>query len=249
MKGFSGAEITFASDHVMKRSPGSTKAAEEGAYAALLGKKICPDVIHVGKDVYSMETLTVFDQYDQHRPDVFRNMHYALELHVWNRQIVTPDRSWMGNLIEWLGPFGFPDRTVRMLNCMYPDPERMAQCFIHGDPTVCNLMWRVPGTEFVIGDPIPPAGKIPGRPEVDIGKMVQSAVGWEEQCYGWEPVDHTLVFDTLLGHYSAGMRERIWFWCAIHLLRTVPYSKANKRHDLAQWARQQAELILNVIRL
>lgn len=86
----------------------------------------------------------------------------------------------------------------------------------HGDPTYENLLMR--GDAVVLADPIPATPAVPDLVEVDKGKLLQSALGWEEAVRGiprapWDPEDVLAL----------GERGVIVGWCLVHLLRTLPY--------------------------
>jgi hypothetical protein len=244
--GWSGAVIDIREDCVLKSSM-EQNLHYQARYCKHLGEIICPRIIRPTLTGYVMERLTPM-RYPKDvacADQVLLNMVDALAKHVWAHD-VAPGRgneTWKEHLILWADAWVYDVRSV--LKKLYPCA--MLQMRIHGDPTLSNFMWRVPDKEFVIADPIEPVGKVPGLLEVDLGKMLQSALGWEALTVtGWVHLlpRHALV-DAVLNGFSEVSRKRAWFWCFIHLLRTIPYSKARTRHDVVQWAEQQAKEIWN----
>lgn len=216
-KGFSSATIKVSRQGVYKRC---INALEQSAYCMQLGS-MCPIILHRHEDWYCMEILDHPKQ-SPHLHDIRR----LLERKVWNRPYKPPNNSWREKLCEWAHPL-YIEPILRKL---YPVNE--PQCLIHGDPTLANAMIRN-GSELVLIDPLPPKGKIPGYKEVDMGKMLQSYIGWERVLTGKGRKGRTDYKETLLKHDDELTVWRSEFWLFIHLLRIVPY--AQERKDILQW--------------
>jgi hypothetical protein len=101
-------------------------------------------------------------------------------------------------------------------------------CLTHGDPTAENVMRRrdIAGSTYVIIDPLPSTSSVPDDVAVDIGKLLQSAHGWEamkgEEPANWQPEDVAKLFAPDL--YEVGH-----LWCIVHFIRTLPYAPEEVR--------------------
>jgi hypothetical protein len=118
------------------------------------------------------------------------------------------------------------------LDKLYENPsvQKEKDCLIHGDPTVANIMLR--DFEFVIIDPIPPVGKIPSYKEVDLAKIMQSALGYEYNFNKeYERSVDTWIIDVILSYSNYREEAKVWFWTGIHCLRILPYDKKLKLLD------------------
>jgi hypothetical protein len=109
----------------------------------------------------------------------------------------------------------------------------LQQTLTHGDPTIENVMLRE--QDLVLIDPLPATPAVPDLLCVDVGKMMQSAVGWECVRYG-RPFDHGI--DDLARCLT--LAEHEWdaasYWCGVHLLRTLPYVSTDIHREVIQLA-------------
>jgi hypothetical protein len=102
-------------------------------------------------------------------------------------------------------------------------------CLTHGDPTLDNVMLR--NELFVITDPIPATPAIPDLWAVDLGKILQSLVGYESARYGTPQHNPLQVTPrTLLRTLEWNDQIRAVYWCVVHFLRAMPYVD-DKIHD------------------
>tara|TARA_Y100000310_G_scaffold270200_1_gene283862 strand:+ start:2805 stop:3638 length:834 start_codon:yes stop_codon:yes gene_type:complete len=60
------------------------------------------------------------------------------------------------------------------------DPTKFHYCKAHGDPTLENVMLHPRDGRIVLIDPLPPSNRIPECKESDVGKLMQSASGYED---------------------------------------------------------------------
>lgn len=113
----------------------------------------------------------------------------------------------------------------------------------HGDPTRENVMLRPETGELVLIDPVPATPAVPSVLAVDFGKMLQSIVGWEAIRY--ENADRhrhrwysSYLRETLIATLPDVHVEAEWdatiFWCAVHLLRALPYTPPELHDDVKE---------------
>lgn len=242
--GMSGAEIV-----VSKRGPG---CLDQGLYCAQLGPAVAPHVLALhkkhphGEEGYDMEILAPFTLFDRRFNDVLHAMASLLAdqvwCHPWGGAV-----AWHGELDAWLNV-----RAPWLLHafCALYDTQPMPgeYCKIHGDPTVANLMIRPTTAQLIITDPLRPRGKIPPLREVDIGKLLQSAVGWERVLSGARgpnlgDINTYHDIESWLHCFGADCVRKSWFWCAVHLARTVSYCRAKGAHHIATWAISTSQLL------
>jgi hypothetical protein len=96
------------------------------------------------------------------------------------------------------------------------------EVFIHGDPTLANL---IRGSNFYWIDPLI-RSYIPGDPHVDLGKMFQSCWGYE-RCLTDEkfmPIFDQQLAVQLADSYGLNY-DHGWAWCAVHIARLLRYQE------------------------
>ena len=231
LKGYSEATLS-----VLKRGPG---VYEQAQLILELGPAIAPKILHVdnnnNNNTYEMEMLYPLRTYSL---DVIIRMYGLLRDFVWLRPTSYDGNLWMNKLHQWaeLGDGAISRLIVRC----YPEPEseyRKEQCMIHGDPTMANAMMRSPH-ELIITDPAPRTltrMEIPNLREVDIGKLVQSAHGWEALQGAGEVEDQEEEFvDTVLK--TDVEKSRAYLWAAIHLERLSRRATMKKDARVYAWA-------------
>lgn len=249
-KGRSGATIILAGDKAIKIG---VNLSSQHAHCSLLFP-LTPfvyDYIPLSsephcEDIYVMERLSEPDTLvDGWAVDTLKNMRRSLTA-VWARSCrhVLDYGNWEQELTIWCGRQGF-DIAPLMKEYGMEGLLRGAPYLIHGDPTLANVLVRVHGAvldtrELVICDPIKPTGKIPSHYTVDLGKMLQSAIGWERQILDLEIDTPTAIAAVLYGEPHVQVC-RSWFWCMVHLLRILPYVPIFQ--DDYMWAARRAQRI------
>ena len=150
-----------------------------------------------------------------------------LQQHVWCREGREQPR-WVGSFQERFG-------------LMPPGWVSERTCLIHGDPTRGNLAWRGSEQEFVLLDPKPVGRGIPSFRSVDIGKMLQSLMGWEMVLGDFE--EWCLPHFPLQNLSDDEMRRAI-FWCAVHFMRIRQREGSTA---LGVWAHDRVRLLGELI--
>lgn len=232
MLGFSDAKLS-----VVKRGPEEVIA--QGLLADYIGPKVCPHVTRFLADGYEMEVL---------QPPVFRDftaltkVYDLLKREVWPRRPWTRfyaanlQGGWREALLLWSLNSGWITQAIHEV---YPTEPADGYCLIHGDPALSNLMRRQDGWSIVLTDPMPRLpyrNEIPARREVDLGKLVQSAMGWE-RILG-EPLEITMwqEVDTLLRFLPAQDAKPALLWGAIHLARVGWRARSRQNKRIESWA-------------
>ena len=216
--GHSGAHFVDLGDGWLRKI-GDEGVGDQGAYMhrlATLG--IGPEVRSLGVRSYVIQRMQPL-QVD----NIIAAFDIAVDLlvKVWRNGSVVHNTSWEVQLNAWMQE-QMPEITVpsQLLAELYETPGRIT--LIHGDPTLCNIMQNEVGKPFLI-DARVPEGKIPSFAEVDVGKLLQSAWGWERVMNPAFPhfdtaeaIEHVLA-ETCCR--SIPHTRRALFWAAVHLSR------------------------------
>ena len=208
-------------DAVVKYGP---EAQQEGAYCQLLGSTVAPEVYALIPGGYVMERLRPAPR---HR-ELLVEIAHLLEWHVWSRPALpsSMDADWKDHLED----FGVevPDWV-----------DSMAPCMVHGDPTASNALirdrkgaWQI--GDVVMCDPRPPRNYIPQLRETDLGRILQSKLGWEVAAYDADPVD---FYEPPMDRMT---RLRAMFWCgaAAARIERLERSRGHARMRIIDWCKQ-----------
>lgn len=227
--GFSDATI-----RILKQGKGSR---EQGELCRRLGPSVAPVVYDLVEDGYVMELL---DQPPARGKYELLSVFARLSHSVWNRPYCSKFEpgGWLELLLKdsldfpWLG---------EAISVCYPEEPTAGYTLIHGDPTLANLMVRRSG-EKVVSDPMPRMlyrFEIPDRREVDLGKLVQSAAGWEHMlgCPGALYEQEYLILNKLTPHD----RRLACLWAAIHLARVARRAPARGEFQIEEWAQSSSK--------
>lgn len=234
--GHSGATFIHADDRILKIATNGSGRAEErvtlqGYYMRALKDTGCvARIIDVGTGWYTMERLW---QRDWPLHDVLRAAR-----HLWRR----PERKLFEcdshglSTIATIGDYACArdvelgsELCARMSKISLSNSPRVLS---HGDLTRENIMCR--GTthrdELVFIDLIPPTGPhLPPLRAFDLGKLMQSMIGWETIEYGpsppkvsWGPGE----LHTLRNEFDPDELKLAELFCVYHLIRALPYARS-----------------------
>lgn len=240
MTGLSGAVVVVNDNGtVTKRggSPGRTR--EQGEWILKHGSEIFPSIVQTIEDGYIMEKLEHVDYWNVSPYFI----HSSLKTYVWSQPAVTPPtidtRQLLLEKIEIIIDQSLEklitDATRRRIMV---DADKAATgaydlepALAHGDPTAENVMSRF-GYGNVLIDPIKSSEAVPDSPAVDVGKMLQSAYGWESAKYGtgvvaYKPAD---VADALNDDKLFEIGQS---WAVVHIVRAIPYIVKNLPESLS----------------
>lgn len=224
MHGSSGADLIVNRNIVTKR--GDERVGDQGRWLKMmndLGIRSIPYVYGLTSNSYSMEMLDE-TEYDN---DTAVKMLQGL-VPIWkardSRLLIGWDISAfitkMTRMLTTYEMHGVLEawKKVDWTNC------RIAGT--HGDPTFENTMSRIGRAGYVFIDPIPATPSVPDLAVVDLGKIYQSMVGYENMRYGTEN-PFSLQDRITLQEFCKNDDEVLGmkFWAAVHLYRARPYMK------------------------
>lgn len=265
-KGRSGAQIIFAGSKVIKIGK-NLKDQYEQCFVLYPVTPYVEEYVTIQEGdgvnpelgLYIMERLDeperLSETYFTAPVDMLCTMRATLET-VWRQRLANTARydymDWESKLKEFCASKGV--YVGSLINSLKLDEIMAGVPYpIHGDPTLANVLMRnnpavsgaVPTSKsLVICDPIAPGGKIPAHYTVDIGKMLQSAIGWETVIYGLHiPREECIAAALGVRGRQPSLQEvqRAWFWCMVHLLRILPYVAAGSVTYV--WAMTHAQAI------
>ena len=240
-RGSSGADIIIADGHVTKMNGDNVRLIDQANWLRRHESPATPRVIEIYAQSYVMERLFVPPATLLNHTATLDAMLTQLDAYVWYHSPVVPvnhemlrvkiDRLLTEFNMQGLWPFIINTHT----HVRWADVRR---CLTHGDPTFDNVMIRESTGEIVLVDPIPATLVNPDMWSVDIGKILQSCLGWESARY----LDPSQLFTVGPQHLHTTLLKRFditdneWaasvFWCVVHLLRTLPYVSDSIRLDV-----------------
>jgi len=245
--GHSGASIEILGDRVVKS--GSDPRIYEQARFCSQHQGVCPTVYKIitGYRRYAYEMERLDELPNLTNPDLTGHIIDIAYREFWRHKAGTTNRVWRSVLSAWAVDKGFR-WLVLPLNTLYTDDCAFMQVDIHGDLTLANTMIRPATREHVLIDPLPPTEKIPPLIEVDFGKLMQSALGWESLLLTGKAVYQEALVDLI---YRQTRKFKIPpklvdFWTMVHLARIIPYAK---NPDVIFWAESNSARIADALSL
>ena len=234
MRGLSGAIVIDNGDGTVTKSGGiPERTREQGEWIIQHGSHVFPSIVSLLDDGYVMEKLEYIDYWNIDNSFV----HVALLRHVWSQPAVVPpttnthkllkekmqatiDRHLSGLISSTAADAIIADATKAAVGAY-----RLKHALTHGDPTAENVMFRL-GYGNVLIDPIRATEVVPDSPAVDVGKMLQSAYGWEHAKYnnGMLAYSHNDIADIVNDEELFEVGEA---WAVVHVMRAIPYVKRN----------------------
>lgn len=236
-RGASGATFTFGVYVVDKRHPTATDRIREQARwleenaSPAVPRLANPTTLSEERDPheYSMERLFTPPPQLLNHGAVLSEMLRQLNEHVWARPAVVAP-NWGATyekilrLLTYLPEDEYLSVGKNLLQLFHLVREsKLEACLTHGDPTFDNVMVREATGELVLVDPIPATPAVPDLRSVDTGKILQSIVGWERVRYGRDQAFVTGISALRMRIPLDVEWEATVMWCAVHLLRTLPY--------------------------
>ena len=246
--GNSGAIIKVDGNTVLKMAGKATQKKRiltQARWMQERGMSVCPKILSILDNAYVMERLNEVDWSVADPVLVMKSVKIILQDHVWNIPALTPQK-WLAKFLTYVEKRAVTAKLppemiaaildrVRQLNDIKGELE---WCEIHGDPTLDNVMMRPheygDGCELVLTDALPyKEGKMPALKIVDLGKMLQSAWGYE-QALGTKnmvPYDSVLQREmemTILDGESPTTVQGAFIMALVHYVRLMPYQRGKK---------------------
>jgi hypothetical protein len=230
MRGISGAVITDNNDGTVTKSGGLVeRTREQGEWIIKHGGNVFPKNVKIIEDGYTMEKLEYIEYY-------FVGSDFSIETlknHVWTQRAIVPPTKNTSVLLEQKMAHTFDKHLKDVLDdqvrsAIIQDASKaghgaykLRHCLSHGDPTAENIMVR-PGHGMVFIDPIRATEVVPDSPAVDVGKVLQSAYGWEDAKYSTEMVAYlpSDIKDVLRDDELFAVGQS---WAVVHIMRAIPY--------------------------
>lgn len=238
---FSGAHLIVTDNYAAKRC---SNASIQVDYMKKIGSPPFPRSVELlNEESYCMEVLQPLPKIVKNQFLYLKHLTEILQKYFW-RNGHPGSSNWKHEFHKWLTDYvcydvlGILTWADEVIARQYPSR------YIHGDPTFSNVMLRDSKRtwkEWVLIDPIPAGGKIPPHIYVDIGKILQSCLGWEDKIdIGWDK-----AFKHLTKDMSLCETDTTLFWTVIHLYRILPYARSIKDQKTFDWVIQKIEFLKN----
>lgn len=239
MSGLSGATVApFAVNTVLKSGGDATRTRDQGIWLQRHTTKSMPIIYSILRDGYVMEQLHPIPSSQVKAVSVLT----ILEEEVWSQpgeceagpsiNDVSPLTQKLQRILDVHGDPSIDDAVIAAAKAAY-QKGRDWQCLSHGDPTAENVMERLMWGPVLV-DPIPATVAVYDSAAVDVGKMLQSAYGWEQIKRQPGPPNmwwSVKTIEDLLAD-RPGLFEAGCAWAVVHLARTLPYITESMREEV-----------------
>jgi hypothetical protein len=213
--GYSGARVLISDGEAVKVGYSRPeKVVAQGEWLQRSAAEHLPKVHAILPKGYAMEVLDPIPTREVRVEMMFE----ALEDSVWRYAPEVPVNTpqtmlYVSRILDSFAPALLGPVIDRVAYIRKTD-----DCMTHGDPTAENVMLR--GDTYVMIDPIPATCRVPSDFAADVGKILQSAHGWEElkgeEGASFAPDDvRKLVTDDVW--------DVAQIWVIVHFVRTLPY--------------------------
>lgn len=221
-RGRSGATFSIGDWSVVKR--GNRRVGEQGRWLRSNFAPSLPGVMHLSDTAYSMEKLTSFPIHLIDTRVTLDQIASMLQRDLWRRPAhVKFDAAAHA---ARLAPLPMTPFIASKLAVMYRNIEWdcLATGLTHGDPILDNVMIRPDTGELVLTDPIPATPALPDLLVVDMGRLFQSAAGYERITYGLGgPSNATLRSLRFTDALSPNELHAAHYFGIVHCLRAMVY--------------------------
>jgi hypothetical protein len=228
IRGSSGAVVATYNDHVTKVDTATERTRLQGEWLMKHQSVIFPAVLELLPGGYAMERLSSAPIWALDHMELLHYMLDGLAKRVWSHEpVVRYDVDTTLRRVRQIADRYVLDDAYDILSEVATelDWDDLAACLTHGDATFDNVMFR--GEQLVMIDPIPATLTV-GVPDLwsaDMGHILRSVIGFERVRYR-DDNQHLRVTAKQFRFHIDDDQE--WtatvFWCAVHLLRTLPYA-------------------------
>lgn len=239
-RGSSGATFNFLGNRVVKMAPEKTvgqRVMDQGLWLQKHQSPAVPKVFQVYARSYVMERLIVPPLWALDHKVIFEHLLAACG-DIWMHPAEV-ELDYEAMIIKWVtlcAKFDLGEVRNDLLKlCDQINWDDLKRCLTHGDPTLDNVMFREDDADVgvVIGDPIPATPAVPDLRCVDLGKILQSLLGWEETRYGLRSFKLRIGTNDLRDCVTDKNEWRgTIFWSVVHMLRAMPYVSDDVRRKL-----------------
>jgi len=228
MRGSSGAQVGLFGDTAIKN--GDARVGEQGKWLFHHSRATClPYVSAYWENGYVMERLTPLDPALLDVTATITQMARLLKRDIWSEdaEVELDMNELVAHILPILHKYD-PDLYGLGQSILLDiiNATRMTACLTHGDPTIDNVMVRHVDGGMVIIDPLPARSYAPDLLAVDLGKLLQSAAGYEGDRYGYTPLPDELapvlheLSELDIDDYDLMGGIRFAF---VHIVRALPY--------------------------
>jgi hypothetical protein len=224
-------------------------------------QKIMPKITGMHVTGYSMQKGEKPDLWLFSIPLLMQLMKHQLTTNVWAYDPIIKSKAGWGNKLHDYIENVLKDHDLSqemkdyiLFQIKTLELTEAKTCAIHGDCTLDNVL--LPGKyidkknikgHIWISDPLPPDERIPSLRVVDLGKLLQSAIGWENLKYNaLPPIDVNECIYQVMIYENQSVQRLAWLWCVIHLIRIIPYTTDERmQHALTMSITNVINLIRN----
>lgn len=244
-RGSSGAVVESTRQGTAVRKTGDDRVVWQGQWLRVHACDALPEVYDLENNGYTMEMLNPLPRRIVDAERLARAMFNRLNTCVWPQQSTRRQsfnrKDHVSKVTHLLGQLrGNRDIAAKLLEYEKRiDWSAQIGVTAHGDPTIDNVMLR--GTDIVIIDPLPSSTAVPDLRCVDLGKILQSIAGFENARYDELNPFHRAGEDWLKDYCGVKEIAAARYWCAVHLLRAIPYMPEGASKRVTQ-------LFANVVR-
>ena len=247
-RGASGARIIVGPTYTTKLDVARTGTfvRDQGAWlsrwAVERGVTILPKVSEISPDGYTMETAEVPHLSELDVTETCQRIFAMIQEQLWPKQtggmyvhdnFTATHRAYVRDLLRDVEPNRIKARDLdKVMRWFYDriDWSQLQAGLTHGDCIIDNVGFRI-GTDrkkIVILDPIPASDALPNWRCVDVGRIIQSMVGYESVRYQRRGinVDFDAAVTTVLNWYmpknfEVNEARACAYFSVIHTLRAV----------------------------
>lgn len=264
VRGTSGALIRVESDYVLKmalKRGQERRVNSQGEFMDYIGAPVFPRVWDITPGSYKMERCLDIDLRKTDHLVLTDWVLKQLKNEIWCKQPrVESTKTWPEKLRRYVLARAAESRLLDdqlkkiagVLDRLSELSKELTVAEIHGDPTLDNVLVHEKHEKLVLTDPLPtsePSSKIPSLLSVDVGKLLQSALGYERAKRGQEILRPTSVVRSemescVADHITSNADlEASRLFCVVHYVRLIPYQSIGRRGVMLQLLQEALDAV------